>query len=619
MKKMIFLMLALFFLSAASVNAQVNIGSKDSPKDGALLDLSRSGKNLGLILPNVNLTNLNDWQLDAGSGADAAGTVVFNTNAGLAANGKTLGQGIFVWNGNGWQAAKGGTGVVLAQDFTLMSNSDPFADGDAFYLYTGSTKSFTVEAGSFQPSSPDIAQGVKWVISPASIAAIKSGSTSTTCVVEGVSPGDANLTVTSLDNNVTKTITIHVLPVTLDAFELDKTTLDLIAGGDEGTVTAEDFVGTDGNPYSATVTWSIKDGVDPTNSKITPAGNTVTVEPGIAGSFTLRATAEGESRDCEVVISDLDPTAYSSTPEGITVGLDGVFCYDARSEYAAEADYPLTVTGSGLQRLDKVTWVITDTKAVQRLAATLTNTNAHLVLNNYFYVREALAPAEITITAYIDLTLTNDQKEKTSVSKTIKFQNARCCDGAIIYGAAWNYASGSLPGDGAKVGGADDTTNQTWSPNININSTGEWGATALESYFTKANIDLCVYKKNYKSSGDTNGRTSWVNAVNNCANGTYADGDATVGWYLPNERELQSIYQAIGGNGGSSINFANLNSSTGTISTTAENMVSFTYWSSTEFSDTNGLLFGFSSGNRTTTHKTDSYYYVRCVKRLYFE
>ncbi|GHT46631.1 hypothetical protein FACS189440_05070 [Bacteroidia bacterium] len=187
------------------------------------------------------------------------------------------------------------------------------------------------------------------------------------------------------------------------------------------------------------------------------------------------------------------------------------------------------------------------------------------------------------------------------------------CDGAIIYDAAWNYVSGSLPGDGAKVGGADATTNQSWSPEIT--ATGAWNATALDSYFTKANVDLCVYKTNYKSSGVQNGTTTWADAVNNCANGNYADGDATVGWYLPNERELQSIYQAIGGNGSAAVSFGNLSTGSGIIATTAENMALGFYWSSTEYDDNSPLTFFFEKGNRSVTSKTNNDY-VRCVRRL---
>jgi hypothetical protein len=184
------------------------------------------------------------------------------------------------------------------------------------------------------------------------------------------------------------------------------------------------------------------------------------------------------------------------------------------------------------------------------------------------------------------------------------------CDGAIIYDAAWDYVSGSLPGDGAKVGGADDTTDQVWSPNIQAD--GTWNATALDSYFTKANVDLCVYKTNANSGNPT----SWVNAVNNCANGTYADGDATLGWYLPNERELQSIYQAVGGDGWYAGNLEQLSiRSTGEIITSAENMVYSFYLSSTEWNRNTGTYFSFSDGRRTNgfKYRPDN---ARCVRRL---
>ncbi|MDR0412283.1 MAG: hypothetical protein LBH61_00565, partial [Dysgonamonadaceae bacterium] len=54
-----FLMLTLVMTSAASVNAQLIIGSatKD-PHAGAILDLASGGQNnLGLLLPNVELDN----------------------------------------------------------------------------------------------------------------------------------------------------------------------------------------------------------------------------------------------------------------------------------------------------------------------------------------------------------------------------------------------------------------------------------------------------------------------------------------------------------------------------------------------------------------------------------
>jgi hypothetical protein len=202
----------------------------------------------------------------------------------------------------------------------------------------------------------------------------------------------------------------------------------------------------------------------------------------------------------------------------------------------------------------------------------------------------------------------------------VKVQDNTCCDGAIISGGAFNYASGypanngSFAGDGAKAGGASGTTGVNWSPDLNMDQ-GATSSTALNTWFTAANQDLCVYKRNYKSSGETNGTTTWANAVNNCANGTYADGDATAGWYLPNERELLYLYNALGGTTGSAIDFSNL-TSPNYIATTAENMRSAGYWSSTEHSNPAfANNFYFNNSGRGNNAKSDPNS-VRCVRRI---
>ncbi|MDR0681913.1 MAG: DUF1566 domain-containing protein [Dysgonamonadaceae bacterium] len=91
-RKMIYLALMLLIWSAASVNAQVTIGSDQDPHKGAVLDLSQSTR-LGLLLPHVSLTNVSDWQL-SGDKANGEGMVIYNTNEDVdGGNGK----GIYVW------------------------------------------------------------------------------------------------------------------------------------------------------------------------------------------------------------------------------------------------------------------------------------------------------------------------------------------------------------------------------------------------------------------------------------------------------------------------------------------------------------------------------------------
>ncbi|GHU67518.1 hypothetical protein FACS189413_02420 [Bacteroidia bacterium] len=105
MKQKSLIVSLLFFAAVAGMHAQVTIGSTDTPTDGAVLDLSRSGS-LGLMLPHVELNGTTTYQLgDATTAAKdqyiaGIGTVVYNTGGSLLA-------GLYVWDGNNWLAADG--------------------------------------------------------------------------------------------------------------------------------------------------------------------------------------------------------------------------------------------------------------------------------------------------------------------------------------------------------------------------------------------------------------------------------------------------------------------------------------------------------------------------------
>jgi hypothetical protein len=93
MKKIFFLMLTFLIVSAASMNAQVTIGSLDDPHPGALLDLKSTTQ--GLLLPQVTLSTSTNFLTTEGK-ATARGMLVYNT-------GNTLeGPGLYVWTGSVW-------------------------------------------------------------------------------------------------------------------------------------------------------------------------------------------------------------------------------------------------------------------------------------------------------------------------------------------------------------------------------------------------------------------------------------------------------------------------------------------------------------------------------------
>jgi hypothetical protein len=100
---MMFLALTLFVLSAASVNAQVNIGSMNDPHKGAILDLSQSKSKLGVLFPSVHLFNTREFTLPVDGGVAAIGMVIYNSNVDLPD-----GAGLYAWNGSDWTSMSAG-------------------------------------------------------------------------------------------------------------------------------------------------------------------------------------------------------------------------------------------------------------------------------------------------------------------------------------------------------------------------------------------------------------------------------------------------------------------------------------------------------------------------------
>jgi hypothetical protein len=109
MKKVLFLMFLLFLLvlGTATVNAQVKIGSNAVPTAGAVLDLNApSGYVGGLLLPNVQLTDLSSFPASFTSATTINGSTAIKTAlAGLLVynTGGTYTAGVYVWDGTTWK------------------------------------------------------------------------------------------------------------------------------------------------------------------------------------------------------------------------------------------------------------------------------------------------------------------------------------------------------------------------------------------------------------------------------------------------------------------------------------------------------------------------------------
>jgi hypothetical protein len=110
-----------------------------------------------------------------------------------------------------------------------------------------------------------------------------------------VAEGITSLIVTSLDNNVTKTVTIDVQPVSLSSFALSGAPLNLTTNGLPGTVTANTFRGSDEQPFTGDVNvdWAVTAGTE-NPSGVQRYGTTYTVTPGSsAATWTITPSAGG--------------------------------------------------------------------------------------------------------------------------------------------------------------------------------------------------------------------------------------------------------------------------------------------------------------------------------------
>ncbi|MDR2836435.1 MAG: hypothetical protein LBV69_09670, partial [Bacteroidales bacterium] len=134
MKKIIFCLLTFIVCIGTNVNAQVTIGSLNKPRAGAVLDLSQIQQELGLLLPNVEITDLKVFKLVAGTEPDfeqvkeeAIGMLVYNT---LVNKAKGIEVGLYVWDGIQWN-------FVSENNIGAMKAKDPLP----VFAYDGNLKS----------------------------------------------------------------------------------------------------------------------------------------------------------------------------------------------------------------------------------------------------------------------------------------------------------------------------------------------------------------------------------------------------------------------------------------------------------------------------------------------
>jgi hypothetical protein len=150
MKKMIYLMLLLMVLSAASMKAQVTIGSDADPDESAVLDLQSTDK--GLLIPRIALDAIDS---PAPLAEKVAGMVVYNTGEGTLKD-----TGIYYNDGTNWikigNGELNGLTSVNVEANGLTKNSDGTTTTLGLPAGTASGQVLTYDGDIWHPATPAV-------------------------------------------------------------------------------------------------------------------------------------------------------------------------------------------------------------------------------------------------------------------------------------------------------------------------------------------------------------------------------------------------------------------------------------------------------------------------------
>jgi uncharacterized protein YjdB len=305
-QKLFFLMLTLFMLSAASVQAQVTIGADAPPHSSAVLDLQSD--NLGLKLPVIELGDVSDFQL-LGTATNADGIMVYNSSDETTGG---SGKGIYVWNGSKWNFA-GKSGQIVPADIPVK-NIKITSAGYATELNASGAGSTLQLTATVEPA--EASQEVIWSKVYSSATTAGAVTVDANGLVSGVKAGTVTVRATATDGSgVYRNLALTVL-ATSTATSI---TIEPVNG--EATIEVGKSLQLEATvePITAypAVIWSTSDG---NVASVTTGGR---VDAAQEGSVTIIATALDGSNisgnyNIDVIPSSIPPLATTSVTIGGT-------------------------------------------------------------------------------------------------------------------------------------------------------------------------------------------------------------------------------------------------------------------------------------------------------------
>ena len=299
MKKIILLLTALL-LTAGVMQSQVKIGQDADPEKGAILDLNDTAYKGGLLLPNVDITDLGKIPMtfsdESVRGLDdapaLAGLLVWNTHPGS--------EGVYMWDGANWQLltedsgpttdCSGAPTITSISGFSGTYNLNAEFDVTCNATTTGVTLyTWTVPAGLTVVSG----NGTRTVRLKGTTAGTYNG-TALSCTVSNAC---SSATITSVSNVTVNSCS--AAPATPGAMTLSRTSVPW-----GGTFTAVVDAVAEATSYS----WSLPSGLSGTSST-----NSITITATTHGSYATGEISVVASNTCGISASSISATTVTVT------------------------------------------------------------------------------------------------------------------------------------------------------------------------------------------------------------------------------------------------------------------------------------------------------------------
>jgi hypothetical protein len=295
-------------------------------------------------------------------------------------------------------------------------------------------------------------------------------------------------------------------------------------------------------------------------------------DPNPSAVLDLNATDAANTGTLGLALPRVNFSSLTAKLDGTNDPLNGMLVYNTNTDL-----------GAGIYYWSGSSWIKIPNTDNNTTYTAVSNGGLSLSGDNAF----SIADGGVTAAKLNQMDATNGQVLKytgTAWAPAALSEVNLSCSGSIVYGGAYDGA-----GLGTYITGLDGNFDANWS----------------HSTFSIQGKDLCW-------APDHNGNGSWEDARAACAAKTTDDRN----WRLPNLKELQVLFEALGGKAGVQANDFSQLDARGTGKRISGGLIQTELWSSTEYSENRAYHFRLVNGYRFLNDKVTGVASIVCVRSL---